>query len=83
MRYAIAVALFGLLLAACSSPEASRVRAGGSGADVRNVKQVVEMHGGSQPYWDTPRLVQPPGPMPAASPRSAPAEQAPSDARRR
>jgi hypothetical protein len=41
------------LLAACTSPEATRVRAGGSGADVRNVGPVVRMHEGSDPYWHT------------------------------
>jgi hypothetical protein len=44
------------LLAACTSPEATRVRAGGSGADVRNVGQVVRMHEGSDPYWHTPTI---------------------------
>jgi hypothetical protein len=45
-------------VAACNSPEATRMRAGGPGADVGNRGRVVEMHGGSQPYWGTPRLVQ-------------------------
>jgi hypothetical protein len=46
-----------LALAACSSPEATRMRAGGPGADNGNRPDVVEMHEGSQPYWRTPRLL--------------------------
>jgi hypothetical protein len=44
------------MLSACASPEATRVRAQGSGGDVRNVGEVVLMHEGSAPYWRTPRL---------------------------
>ncbi len=43
-----------LLAAACSSPEAARVRGGGPGADVGNRKPVVQMHEGARPYHDTP-----------------------------
>jgi hypothetical protein len=64
-----------LLIVACTSPEATRVRAGGKGSDVRNVGPVVEMHGGSEPYWETPRLVDAAAPTAAASPGAAPAEQ--------
>ena len=50
-------ALFGaLLLAACSSPEATRLRAGGGGADVGNRKGPVLMHEGAHPYWSTRRV---------------------------
>jgi hypothetical protein len=79
----IVLALSVLVLAACSSPEASRVRGGGNGADVRNVRESVEMHAGSQPYWDTPRLVEHGGPTPLAMPRQAPAEPAAVDVRER
>jgi hypothetical protein len=41
--------------AACTSPEATRQRAGGPGADTGNRGAQVQMHGGSQPYWNTPR----------------------------
>ncbi len=53
-----AVVLAALLLAAtgCTSPEATRLRAGGSGADVGNRGTTVRMHEGSQPYWATPRI---------------------------
>jgi hypothetical protein len=43
-----------LLLAGCPSPEASRARGGGRGADVGNVGDVVVVHGGSRPFYDTP-----------------------------
>jgi hypothetical protein len=81
MRVAVALAVSLLLFAACSSPEATRARGGGNGADVGNVADVVQMHAGSQPYWNTPRLVEPVGPMPLALPRQAPAEQAVLDGR--
>jgi hypothetical protein len=41
-------------LAGCDSPEASRTRGGGPGADVGNRPQAVKMHEGSRPYWKTP-----------------------------
>lgn len=40
----------------CASPEATRKR-GGRGADVGNRPQIVEMHGGSEPFWKTPRRI--------------------------
>ena len=43
-------------LGACASPEATRTRAHGQGADVRNVGPLVKMHEGSDPYWRTRRL---------------------------
>jgi formate-dependent nitrite reductase membrane component NrfD len=45
-----------LALAACTSPEATRLRAGGPGADVGNRGAEVAMHEGSRPYWQTPRV---------------------------
>jgi hypothetical protein len=44
------------LLAACASPEATRPRAGGRGADVGNRGPVVVIHDGADPYWRTPRV---------------------------
>ena len=46
-----------LALAACTSPEATRMRAGGPGADVGNRQPVVRMHEGARPYWRTPNLL--------------------------
>jgi len=56
-RVAIIVALV-VGAAACSSPEATRMRAGGPGADVGNRKPVVSLHEGAQPFWKTPRATQ-------------------------
>jgi hypothetical protein len=44
------------LLAGCGSPEATRTRAGGRGADVGNRGPVVVFHDGADPYWHTPRV---------------------------
>ena len=52
----IAVVVAAATCAACASPEATRVRGQGRGADVRNVGAVVAMHEGSDPYWRTPRV---------------------------
>jgi hypothetical protein len=59
-------------LVACTSPEATRQRAGGAGADVGN-RGSVELHAGADPYYRTP-LAMPPiaaggGGEVAASPR--------------
>jgi hypothetical protein len=43
-------------LAACTSPEATRQRAGGPGADVGNHGSV-ELHAGADPYAGTPVVV--------------------------
>jgi len=56
MRRLALLALALLTLAACTSPESTRMRAGGPGSDVGNRKQVVRMHEGSWPYWGTPRI---------------------------
>lgn len=45
----------GAIAVGCSSPEATRLRAGGAGADSGNRAPVVQMHEGSEPYWKTPR----------------------------
>ena len=58
-------------LGACTSPEATRQRAGGPGGDVGNRRDPVEMHEGSQPYWRTPAALRSPQGAPvAASPTS-------------
>ena len=69
-RTATMVVGFSLCLAGCTSPEAIRTRGGGSGADVGNRSEVVEMHEGSHPFYGTPVLI------PAAHPSLAPASQA-------
>jgi hypothetical protein len=52
----VGFALVAVLAVSCASPEATRVRAQGRGADVGNVGRVVKMHEGSDPYWHTRRL---------------------------
>lgn len=47
------------MLPACASPEASRVRGGGAGADVMNWSQPVEFHAGAEPYHETPCVTEP------------------------
>ena len=59
-----------LPLGACVSPEASRVRGGGPGADPLNHAEIVKMHEGSSQYWKTPVLI------PDEYPSLQPAEQA-------
>jgi hypothetical protein len=44
-------------LAACASPEATRTRGGGPGADVGNRTKFVDMHEGSRPFYRTPDLI--------------------------
>jgi hypothetical protein len=51
----LGLAIVVLAFAACTSPEATRLRGQGRGGDVRNVGDVVLMHEGSDPYWRTPR----------------------------
>lgn len=70
MIRAVLVIVGALLLTACASPEATRVRAGGPGADVGNHRGALLMHEGSDPYWRTPRLIG------TASPSLEPARQA-------
>jgi hypothetical protein len=73
LRAARAMALTALaagLLGACTSPEATRQRAGGPGADVGNRREPVELHAGAEPYYGTPRAIPGAGGAAvAASPR--------------
>lgn len=57
-------------LVGCASPETTRTRGGGPGADVGNRGKFVEMHEGSQPFWKTPKII------PAKHPPLDPANQA-------
>lgn len=41
----------------CASPEATRTRAGGPGADVGNTATPVELHAGARPYHATPNVL--------------------------
>lgn len=43
-----------LALAACS-PEATRTRSGGPGGDIGNRSTPAQIHGPTDPYYETPR----------------------------
>jgi hypothetical protein len=60
-----------LAVAACTSPEATRTRGDGPGADVGNRRGIVNLHEGSDPFWKTPNRI--PGEQ---HPPLAPARQA-------
>lgn len=64
------VVVLAFALAACTSPEAERVRGGGPGADKGNRGDPVVMHEGSKPYEGTPKLI------PGEAPPIEAAEQA-------
>jgi hypothetical protein len=66
----IVVAALLLYLTACVSPETTRTRGGGPGADVGNRDKFVQMHEGSRPFESTPKLI------PAKHPPLNPASQA-------
>jgi hypothetical protein len=63
-----------LLVAACTSPEATRTRGGGPGADVGNRTRNVHMHEGSKPFAKTPQLI--PVQKKTASPTTGQSDQA-------
>jgi hypothetical protein len=67
---AIALIVAFLFIAACASPEITRTRGGGPGADVGNRGKNVQMHEGSRPFENTPRII------PAKHPPLEPASQA-------
>ena len=67
-RITFTAALF--YLVGCASPETTRVRGGGPGADVGNRAKILQMHEGSKPFEKTPKII------PAQSPPLGPANQA-------
>jgi hypothetical protein len=54
--YGLLLTLLTAGLVACTSPEATRTRGGGPGADIGNRGPVVQMHEGADPYYKTPCL---------------------------
>jgi hypothetical protein len=54
--------LLALAAAGCDSPEASRTRGGGAGADIGNRPANVRMHSGSNQFWRTPDRIPVDGP---------------------
>jgi hypothetical protein len=64
-RWSLVLGLAGI--AACASPEATRVRGGGPGADLGNHDRVPALHQGARMYYGTPCRtvkVKCSGPMP-------------------
>ena len=53
----IALIVLFLFMVACVSPETTRTRGGGPGADVGNRDKFVQMHEGSRPFERTPKLI--------------------------
>ncbi len=64
------VLITSLTISGCTSPEVSRTRGGGPGADLGNRSSIVRMHEGANPFEDTPKLI------PTKSPPLEPARQA-------
>ncbi len=54
LRGTLVIAALAAALFACSSPEATRSRGGGPGADVGNRRGEVQLHAGSSTYYGTP-----------------------------
>ena len=65
-----------LLMLGCTSPEVTRTRGGGPGADVGNRQEIIRMHEGARPFENTPKLI------PGAHPPLEPATQADEISRR-
>ena len=56
MRLALLMILTAVT-AGCASPEGSRSRGGGPGADVGNRSSIVRMHEGSRQFERTPKII--------------------------
>jgi hypothetical protein len=68
-RTLVAACAVGISLMACASPEATRTRGGGPGADLGNHGAVVQLHAGAKMYHRTPcrtAKVKCSGPLPNA-----------------
>ena len=50
----LSMLLIGAAVSGCVSPETTRTRGDGPGADVGNRGPVVKLHEGSDPFWKTP-----------------------------
>jgi len=64
----VALIAFVLGLSGCGSPEDTRMRGGGPGADVGNRRATVRMHEGARPFDKTPTVIgaRPPSLAPAS-----------------
>lgn len=68
-RLLVSVCALAAFLLACASPEATRTRGGGPGADSGNHGAVVQLHAGTNIYHKTPCRtvkVKCSGPLPSA-----------------
>ena len=70
MSLAVIAFALSLYLAGCASPELTRTRGGGPGADIGNRGKVVRIHEGARPFEKTPKVI------PAKHPPLDPANQA-------
>jgi len=68
LKLIVLLLLAAIGMGACSSPEAARTRGGGPGGDVGNREKILDMHEGSRPFWETPKLI--PGNHPPLEPAS-------------
>jgi hypothetical protein len=66
----IVLLIFLAYLAACASPEVTRTRGGGPGADPGNRGKIARLHEGAKPFENTPKLI------PTKHPPLDPANQA-------
>jgi len=57
VRVLIAILIGCAAIAGCTSPETTRERGEGRGADVGNRPSDVKMHEGSKPFWKTPEHI--------------------------
>jgi hypothetical protein len=57
VRLVLAMLISAAIVVGCRSPETSRVRGQGPGADIGNRAPVVKMHEGSNPFWGTPEYI--------------------------
>lgn len=55
--------MLALATAGCMSPESAREQGGGPGADTGNRGEIVRMHEGADPYFNTPRQIPAEPPM--------------------
>ena len=77
MNGAVRMVITGVLLVlGCTSPEVTRTRGGGPGADVGNRQETVRLHEGARPFENTPKLI------PGTHPSLEPANQADAISRR-
>jgi len=77
MNGAVRMVIMGVLLVlGCTSPEVTRTRGGGPGADVGNRQETVRLHEGARPFENTPKLI------PGKPPPLEPANQADEISRR-